>query len=362
MPIPPRRIPVQLIEATPTPVTVDAVKKQLSNIGLNCDLAAEENLEVYIKEVERRIPAGGTETYQILKPTTNPSARVAGLYGDYSSRPSGTGNRPVPASVTPGNWSSSRSQPISTGCSDNQPEFTGIVNNPAAVQGTLRQRRRDQGDVHQRLGENASASLIKGLNRGFDGVGIEQRDRSTHRQERPELRAGSEQSRVIFLVEDYDPVTGGAAAVGVLTLWWDLKIVDYKEKKKSPQHDTTLTVRGRGRCSTAPSRAMNSDYLAARAARSRRTRWGPWRSPRSRPRWMIFTARPAPTEDTFFEEPAQDRYSGEASGDRALRTEPAGLIGSIDNTNSDVTTTYEKSVTSGFTFSMSHAAERRGEL
>lgn len=53
-------------------------------------------------------------------------------------------------------------------------------------------------------------------------------------------------SRVIFLVENYDPVTDNADAIGVLTIWWHLTIQDYRNKPKdATQHDTKLTIKSR---------------------------------------------------------------------------------------------------------------------
>jgi hypothetical protein len=50
-------------------------------------------------------------------------------------------------------------------------------------------------------------------------------------------------SRVIFLVDNYNQDTGEADAIGVLTVAWNLKILDYKEKKSTPQHQTWLDVK-----------------------------------------------------------------------------------------------------------------------
>jgi len=53
-------------------------------------------------------------------------------------------------------------------------------------------------------------------------------------------------SRVIFLVENYDPVTKNADAIGVLTIWWHLTIQDYRNKPKdATQHETKLTIKSR---------------------------------------------------------------------------------------------------------------------
>jgi hypothetical protein len=45
MPIPRQTIAISLKAATPTPLTVDTLKKQLTAIGLTCRLADESKLQ-----------------------------------------------------------------------------------------------------------------------------------------------------------------------------------------------------------------------------------------------------------------------------------------------------------------------------
>lgn len=345
MPIPRQKIPVQLIPATPTPVTVTGVKQQLDDIGLNCALAAEDLLEEYIKEVEARLPNGGSQTYQILKPTKDPSLRVAGLVGDYEQ-----------SSI--GNW-----EPDSTGLGyapqleyiqyethfdwllGNQPGFTGVVNNPPEYKGRYGSVDAIK-EMFINVAINASATLIKGLDKSSMESVLSNAIAPLTDKNAQNYNPGP-QSRVIFLVENYDPNSGNADAVGVLTLWWDLKIVDYKEKKKSPVHDTTLTVRTRSVLYSSVE-TMTADYLAARTHFKENAFLA---IPPKKTKVQIFTARPAPTEDTFLK--SLPKVATQEKLQAIVMFAPdLQLIGSIDNTNSEVTTTYEKSVTSGFTFTM----------
>jgi hypothetical protein len=345
MPIPRQKIPVKLIEAKPTAITVENVKKQLDDIGLNCALAAEENLEAYIREVESRLPVGGTETYQILKPTKDPSLRVAGLYGDYEQ--SSIGNW-EPDSVALGYSRQLEYIQYDTHFDwllGNQPGFTGVVNNPPAYKGRYGSVDAIK-EMFINVSVNASATLVKGLNKASMESVLSNAIAPLTDKNAQDYNPGP-QSRVIFLVENYDPGSGNADAVGVLTLWWDLKIVDYKEKKKSPQHDTTLTVRTRSVLYSSVE-AMDSDYLAARTHFKENSFLA---IPPKPTKVQIFTARPPATEDTFLKSlpkiATQDRLQA-----IVLFAPNVQLVGSIDNSNSDVTTTYEKSVTTGFTFSM----------
>ena len=50
----------------------------------------------------------------------------------------------------------------------------------------------------------------------------------------------------MFLVENYDPVTKNADAIGVLTIWWYLTIQDYMNKPKDATlHNAKLTIKSR---------------------------------------------------------------------------------------------------------------------
>ena len=65
-------------------------------------------------------------------------------------------------------------------------------------------------------------------------------------ERRQRSNCASTGSRVIFLVENYDPVTKNADAIGVLTIWWHLTIQDYRNKPKdATQHETKLTIKSR---------------------------------------------------------------------------------------------------------------------
>jgi hypothetical protein len=128
-----------------------------------------------------------------------------------------------------------------------------------------------------------------------------------------------------------------------------MTIKDYLEKKKSPRHDTTLTVRCRSVLYSSLD-AMNADYLAAQA-HFKETAFTPEGIPRPPATVTIFTTRPPADQDTFKKSLPKIATQEELQV-IVLFAPDLQNIGSIDNTNSDVTTTYQKSVTSGFTFTM----------
>jgi hypothetical protein len=348
MPIPRHRIPVSLTAATPTALTVDALKAQLTDIGLTCPDSEKSKLAAYITEVERELPVGSIQTYQLLKPAQAGEKRLEAFQEDY-----------VESSV--GNW-----EPDSTGFGyatvleyiqypahfdwlyANKPGFTGIKNEPPTYTG-----RYDSVEAVKQMfatvATDASSTLIKGLDKASIESVLSNAIAPLNDKNAQNYAPGP-QSRVIFLVENYNPNTQEADAIGVLTVWWDMTIKDYLEKKKSPRHDTTLTVRCRS-VLYASLDAMNADYLAAEA-HFKETAFADPAIPRPPATVTIFPSRPPAIEDTFKKSLPKIATENELQA-IVLFAPDLQNVGSIDNTNSDTTTTYEKTVTSGFTFSTS---------
>jgi len=54
------------------------------------------------------------------------------------------------------------------------------------------------------------------------------------------------ESRIFYLVDDYDPITGDGEAVGALRVDWEMIIKDYKNKSKDDlQYNTDIKVTAR---------------------------------------------------------------------------------------------------------------------
>jgi hypothetical protein len=394
--IPRRRIPIKLAEATPTPLTPAALQKQLNDIGLTCPDTATGKLRQYIAEVQSQLIDGQTQTYAILRPAVpelmvgNGSGAVS--FAELAEAAQATGQTSRLALTlsesSVGNW-----EPDQTGLGygpeleyiqfethfdwlkANLQTFTGVVNNPPTINGKY-----DSVDAIKKLfvevGTTASSTLIKGLDKAsFESV--------LSNAIAPLAEGGVSNyhvadSRVIFLVENYDLNTGQADAIGVLTMWWDLTIKDYKEKKQSPKHDTTLAIKCRSVLYSTLD-ALFGDYEAVKAQFSGgvaragglsldRARAGGLSLDRARPasdreelaapmdipprpgKLTIFDKLPPANRDTF-----SKSLPTTATADRlqaiTLYAPDLQSIGSIDNTTSDATSSYSQSVTSGFTFS-----------
>ena len=388
MPIPRRTVPIGLVQATPTVLTVDSLKKQLTEIGLTCPDSAKDKLEEYILEVKAALPEGRTQTYGILGPVL-PVSKTAGLsFAELADRVASL-DRPSRLATlddtSTGNW-----EPDATGdgyattleyiqfeehfnwLKDNRSSFTGVVDNPPTMTGKY-----GTVDAVKQLfvevGTTASATLVNGL----DHASIES---TLSNAIAPLNEAGVSNydvtdSRVIFLVENYNPSTQQADGIGVLTIQWHLTIKDYKEKKQNPQHDTSLTIKSRSVLYSSlddlygdydaaaahfggPPRRAQTGGGAATVAATQPVPAGVASSardaftaiPPAPAKLKIFDALPPADADTFRQSLPTLSTTNNLQA-IVLYAPDLQNVGSIDNTTSAATTTYSQSVTSGFTFS-----------
>ena len=131
-------------------------------------------------------------------------------------------------------------------------------------------------------------------------------------------------------------------------------------KKENPKHDTTLTIKARSVLYSSLE-DMNADYLAAESHFKHNSFL--LSSIPIRNKVEIFTAIPPATRDTFNKSLPKSATTNQLEA-IILFSPNLQNVGTIDNTNSDTTTTYEKSITSSFTFSTSQtfSAEASAEV
>lgn len=376
MPIPRRTVPIGLQQATPTELTVDALKKQLTEIGLTCPDSAKDKLKEYITEVKAALPKGHTQTYGILAPAIPVSESVGLSFTALAERVSSLNDSSRLATLddsSTGNWT-----PDATGdgyattleyiqfeehfdwLKANRTSFTGTVDNPPELKGKY-----GTVDAVKQLfvevGTTASATLVTGLD--HDSIEATLSNAIAPLNESGVSNYDVTDSRVIFLVENYNPATQEADGIGVLTIQWHLTIKDYKEKKQSPQHDTTLTIKSRSVLYSSLD-DMYADYNAAAAHfggpphRGNATRTASvsvlrdefTAIPPGPGKLKIFDTLPPADADTF-KQSLPSLSTTNALKVIVLYAPDLQNIGSIDNTSSEATTTYSQSVTTGFTFS-----------
>lgn len=355
MPIPKKRVPITLKKETPTELTVDSLQKQLHNVGLKCKHTDKEKLKEYKTEVISQFPHGQVETFGIFKhkKSTNGSPNFTGEFGSFEANYNGL------ESSSKGNW-----EPSETGLGysseleyiqfpthfdylmKHRPSFTGVTEEPPPYKGKF-----DTVEAVKKLFVNVGTTASSTLVNGLDKSSIESvlSNAIAPLNDKNAKDYDEKDSRVIFLVDNYNEKSGEADAIGVLTINWHLTIKDYKEKKKSLKHKTCLKIRARTvlyddiNVLHADKKFVESHFKSKAFCLS---------IPPKHHELKIFDSRPPASENTFnrgLPVIAKEKYV------EVIVLHSANLeeVGCLDNTNSDVTSKYSKSTTSGFTFSMS---------
>lgn len=353
MSIPKKKVPINLEKQEPSKLTVKKVKKQLENMGLDCAHTKPERLEQYKNEVESQFKDGSNQSFGIDRPkkSADGSPYFDSIYGNTNAPLLGY-EEASKSDWTPSGTGYGYSTELSTLIHNRNFQF--LMNNRPSFNGNQSEEKVTKGkfatveavkNMFVQVGIEASASLVKGLDKTTLN--------SILSNAIAPLNEGNVQdyynadSRVIYLVENYDPTTENADAIGVLGIDWRLTIVDYKEKKKSPLHDTTLVVSTR---SVLYDNLTNLDgdlqYI--------KSHLGPdlfGQIPPKTKKLKIFEKLPPANQDTFNH--GLPVISKNEYVDVIILYAPnLESIGTMDNSESDIQSTYSKSVTSGFTFTM----------
>lgn len=362
MGIPRKMIPIVLKQTTPTELTPARLREQLHNIGLTCEHTDEQRLKRYIDDVRKEIPKGRTETFAIFKPQESRPTLSAWFdtslddwelssLGNWEPDGPGMGYGPdLHYLIFKQHFDWLR---------DNRPSF------PSAEEANAYKKRYDSVDAikeaFKELATTASAALVKGLNKDsiesiFSNAIAPLNDKNARDYDK-------KNSRVVFLVENYDPASREAEGIGALAVEWHLMIKDYKEKKKL-SHDTELKIEARS-ILYGDLAAMKADLLAAKAHFKGRAFAGRGAAlmgiPAKDTAIEIYEKRPPANETTFLKSLPLDSDSEKARV-MVMFTPDLQNIGSINNSGSKATATYAKSVTTGFTFSSTQQFSIKSEF
>jgi len=343
MSIPVNPISIDLEPNTPTPLTPETLGAELNAIGLTCRYTTPRILQGLIDQVSNQIPAGTLESFRLLKPTANPENRLEGFVQDFETSSQGnwtvkdTAYDPILEYIqypTHFDWLKSTDTSF-TGISDQLPPDNLKATTVDAIKtffvNTLTM---------------ASEVVLKGINNDTLRSVLSNVINALP----PDIKDFNEtDSRVIFLVDNYNPNTKSADAIGVVSIDWTLTIKDYQESSNQPVlHDTTLAVQARG-VMYADLDQMNKNYNDAKAHFGNNSfqLFGiPIPSDNS---ITIFPNQPPANIDTF--NSSLPLKSSTAYIDHIVMFAPdLQAIASVDNTNSSDTVTYLKSVSTGYTF------------
>lgn len=363
MPIPKKKVPISLVKQDPSKLTVEGLQKQLHNMGLDCAHTDPERLKKYKEDVEKSFVDGLNQSFEINRPkaSLDGSRYFNSIYGDSDAkfygyeeaaksdwRPEGSGlgySTQLSTIAFPRNF-----QYLFV----NRPGFGG---NQSAEQTTTGSYATVDAvkNMFVQVGVEASSSLVKGLDKTTLNAILSNAIAPLNEGNVKDYYNAD--SRVIFLVDNFDPLTNEADAIGVLGIDWRLTIVDYKEKKKSPVHHTTLVVSTRSVLYDDLG-AMDGDLQFLKSHFGTDLFGGI--PPRGK-KLKIFDKLPPAGQGTFdhgLPVIAKDNFVDVI----ILYAPDLESVGTIDNTQSDVQTSYSKSITSGFTFSMGQKISTSAEF
>lgn len=353
MPIPGKKIKLDLLKTEPSQLTVEALEKQLNNIGLDCAHTQKDRLARYKEEVEKQFPDGINQSFGIQKPSPSKDGSLyyKSIYGNADAPFLGM-EEASKSDWQPEGSALGYSTDLSTIIYPKN--FTFLMENKTGFTGTKSQERIEQNkyDTVEAIKQlfvtvaiEASASLVKGLDKTtlnsiFSNAIGPINEGNVKDYDMPD-------SRVIFLVENYDPIKNEASAIGVLGVDWHLKIKDYQEKKKSPLHDTTLKVSTRSVLYDDLTK-MDADLQFIKSHLGLNMVGG---IPPRNKKLKIFDKIPPANQDSF--DQGLPLIAKDDFVDVIILYAPdLESVGSIDNSDSDGQSSYSKSLTSGFTFSM----------
>ncbi len=332
-------VDIELNKKTPDVMTPDVLRQELEAIGLACDQINDASLTQYIDRVREGLPQGKWQTYWITR-ANNPLGEIteqghwepggAGSVGQYQTE--------LSVVVEENNFNT-------LAAADLEPPFCGISVEPVTTTESTPTEDAVM-DLFVEIATNASAALIEGLDR----EDMEAILTNVIQAQDINLKDYSyTDSRVIYLVEDYDPNTHQCKAIGAEVIEWSIYVKDYKEKDKdNPNVQSTMTVSCRA-VEYADISLLYRDYYYILSL----TKMLPPRSSGDQriviepvPLW-VYDSLPSASSDTFIHSLPIVVKDGLARSNVLYAPELVN-IACLDNTQSTADTTYSISITVGF--------------
>ncbi len=354
-PIPLSTIPIQLKKDTPSKVTPEALQKELNAIGLTCQHTTVENLKKYIDETVSRFPSGNIQGYGVFQ------------YDIKSMQQRAMSGKPVydlseivkPLTNIHSNW-----QPSGTSDYSDLLSTVGYPDNfdllLANYKGFAGQKSSNTYQANDSTVEAIKAQFVK-IADNISSVLVSDID---HEDLQPMfvniIRPESEQStdydntvnRNIYLIKGVSPDHRSCEGIGVLNVLYRLRIKNYKEKKSRHQsYQLDVTVRA-------------SLYEGERGLKELKSEVDFVKSCFKRSLFMsggipltaevtVYDSLPEPSRDVYIHSlPLQQTNNDYLNAIVFYEPDLEG-IGCMDNTGSDAQAQYSKTITSGFSFTLS---------
>lgn len=349
-----KRVPIKLESVIATKVTASDLKKELNSIGLTCAHTEEQQLEKYIQEVVSTFKGGvnqGFGTYKFRDTNTMNAQTDFSLIKDWK-----TFREAIVIDLDIDNqWiiNDSAGQYTVDLCTiGHSTGFDYLRDNYSGFPGNYGTKEYDQKEPTVESIKTTflalSTSLASALVEGIDEVTLE--SFMAHLIEgMPKEVVDYEQNeeRYMYIVNDYDSVSGDCKGIGIISMEFSIIIKNYKDKKDTYQN-CHFDLKMRTIFHT------DADELHAEAEFVRmglkKNLFRCSQIPFS-PEVKVFDEFPIACEETF-------NYSllleskDKLMAALVLYTPDIENIGILDNADSSATSQYSKTITSGFTFSI----------
>ncbi len=246
-PTPP--INLALTKTTPTPVEPATLQKQLIDIGLSCELLEHAHLATYIEQVKARLADGSMQSFGIRNgPNGANTMAVADLGASDSvfELPASSAANWAPeinadnkAYITKFSylqykehfeWLKSTQGTEFSGLGINTSNYSGIKATVTAIKQQFIQ-----------VAYNVSSTLVDGLDKS-DMESVLSNVIAPVPDDAKNYAPGP-QSKVVYIVDNYNPANKTSDGIGVLTVEYNITINDYKASSNQPlQHKYTLEI------------------------------------------------------------------------------------------------------------------------
>lgn len=364
MPIPKRKVKVCLKKDDVSTVSPEALQKDLNNIGLGCKYTSIENLTKFKSDVLGSWPNSGTASaYGIYKKNKHLYNTDSVKTLDYLTLEEqspltafGFSNDDIHGQWMPSDAAQGYREELFLiqypehfdYLLANKPDtFTGVKKSKTETSkdGTVQKIK----DLFVQIGTELSSIVVDGLNKTsleailVDVIGVNE---SAFENDYDESN-----SRVIFLVQNYNEKTEEADAIGVLSIDWRISIKNYKEKKKETKHETKITINVRSAIYTdIPKMLVHYEFVKSHF---KNNLFLPDAIPPRPTNIVVYDFLPPACKDTFLHGIPTVNNSDKYVDTIVLYAPNTNLLYALDNTESKAISSYNRSVTSGFTFASS---------
>lgn len=347
-PFPIHKIPIQLDKDTPTKVAAEELRKELNHIGLHCQETTVASLKKHIDETVRTFPDGKIQGFGIFDYKSYTTCE------DFDTSPAimHLHDFITPLANTNSNWKPRNTAPCMTQLAaiGYPPNFDLLKKSYLGFGGQISSQNYSDNyttsdaikNMFQKIAANISSSLIEDLDK-------EQMEAVFNKIIAP-CEPGQDDydsgiiQRGVYLVKGYD--SEHSEAIGILNIEYHLTIKDFKSKKESGRScNLDITIRSSLYTDEAE---LDKQYQFLQNHR-KHCMFLPHSFPAT-PEITIYKTLPPEGRDTFIHSLPLEQTQNDRICAVVLCKPDMQNIGCIDNTNSEGSIQYSKTITSGFTF------------